>query len=49
MKRLERSGVSPQQAEELTKHICDVVTGALERLEAKFASKAEVEKVRVLQ
>ena len=45
VKRLERSGMSPQQAEETTKHMCEVVTGSLERVEAKFASKAEVEKV----
>ena len=45
VKLLQRSGLSPQQAEETTKHMCEVVTGALDRVEAKFASKAEVEKV----
>ena len=46
VKRLERSGMSQAQAEELTAHICEVVAGTLERLEAKFATKTEAERVR---
>ncbi len=46
VKRLERSGMSQAQAEELTSHICTVVAGTLERLEAKFATKTEAERVR---
>jgi hypothetical protein len=46
VKRLERSGMSQAQAEELTSHICEVVAGTLERLEAKFATKTEAERVR---
>ena len=46
VKRLERSGLSQLQAEELTAHICAVVAGTLERLEAKFATKTEAERVR---
>ena len=39
--------MSQKQAEELTAHICEVVAGTLERLEAKFATKTEAERVRV--
>ena len=46
VKRLERSGMSQAQAEELTAHICEVVAGTLERLEAKFATTTEAERVR---
>jgi hypothetical protein len=46
VKRLERSGLSQAQAEELTAHICAVIAGTLERLEAKFATKAELSHVR---
>lgn len=38
--------MSQAQAEELTTHICTVVAGTLERLEAKFATKTEAERVR---
>jgi hypothetical protein len=38
--------MSPAQAEELTTHICSVLAGTLERLEAKFATKTEAERVR---
>jgi hypothetical protein len=46
VKRLELSGLSQTQAEKLTTHICAVVAGTLERLEAKFATKTEAERVR---
>lgn len=37
------------QAEALTAHICEVLTGTLERLETKFATKQEGERSTFLQ
>lgn len=37
------------QAEALTAHICEVLTGTLERLESKFATKQEGERSAFLQ
>jgi len=50
VQRLQGAGLSLSQAEEATAHMCTVITGTLERLEAKFLSRTEAERVRsVLQ
>jgi len=43
VKRLERSGLDRAQAEEMSSHLCAVLSGTLERLHAKFSTKAEAE------
>ena len=46
VKRLERSGFTPSQAEAATEQLCAVLLSTLARLEAKYLPRHEAERVR---